>query len=80
MDPDCCIHSSCQGQTYCRGAPDPNTMQHRSPSTPDSLSFYQRVSFLVASGGTHSLPGENTFNSRLEALELIKNFILILAD
>ncbi|XP_073710432.1 teneurin-3 isoform X5 [Misgurnus anguillicaudatus] len=65
MDPDCCIHSSCQGQTYCRGAPDPNTMQHQSSSTPGSLSFYQRVSFLVAPGGTHTLPGENTFNNSL---------------
>ncbi|KAL0175962.1 hypothetical protein M9458_028292, partial [Cirrhinus mrigala] len=63
MDPDCCIHSTCQGQTYCRGAPDPSTMQHLSSPTPEAQGFYQRVSFLVAPGGTHTLPGENTFNS-----------------
>ncbi|XP_048031700.1 teneurin-3 isoform X2 [Megalobrama amblycephala] len=65
MDPDCCIHSTCQGQTYCHGAPDPSTMQHPSSPSPDAQGFYQRVSFLVAPGGTHTLPGENTFNSSL---------------
>uniref|UniRef100_A0A8C2D943 Si:dkey-237h12.3 n=1 Tax=Cyprinus carpio TaxID=7962 RepID=A0A8C2D943_CYPCA len=65
MDPDCCIHSTCQGQMYCRGAPDPSTMQHLSSPSPDAQGFYQRVSFLVAPGGTHTLPGENTFNSSL---------------
>ncbi|KAK2891083.1 hypothetical protein Q8A67_013726 [Cirrhinus molitorella] len=65
MDPDCCIHSTCQGQTYCRGAPDPSTMQHLSSPTPEAQGFYQRVSFLVAPGGTHTLPGENTFNGSL---------------
>lgn len=73
MDPDCCIHSTCQGQTYCRGAPDPSTMQHPSSPSPDAQGFYQRVSFLVAPGGTHTLPGENTFNSRLGALERLRN-------
>lgn len=72
MDPDCCIHSTCQGQMYCRGAPDPITMQHLSSPSPDAQGFYQRVSFLVAPGGTHTLPGENTFNSRLGDLELLK--------
>jgi len=69
MDPDCCIHSTCQGQTYCSGAPDPITVQPHGLPTPDSHGFYQRVSFLVAPGGTHTLTGENTFNSRLGALE-----------
>ncbi len=73
MDPDCCIHSTCQAQTYCRGAPDPSTMQHLSSLSPDAQGFYQRVSFLVAPGGTHTLPGENTFNSRLGDLELLMN-------
>lgn len=73
MDPDCCIHSTCQGQIYCRGAPDPSTMQHPSSPSPDVQGFYQRVSFLVAPGGTHTLPGENTFNSRLGALERLRN-------
>uniref|UniRef100_A0A8C2I3V0 Si:dkey-237h12.3 n=1 Tax=Cyprinus carpio TaxID=7962 RepID=A0A8C2I3V0_CYPCA len=65
MDPDCCIHSACQDQTYCRGAPDPSAMQYLSSPSPDAQGFYQRVSFLVAPGGTHTLPGENTFNSSL---------------
>ncbi|KAI2656907.1 Teneurin-3 [Labeo rohita] len=68
MDPDCCIHSTCQGQTYCRGAPDPSTIQHLSSPTPEAQGFYQRVSFLVAPGGTHTLLGENTFNSSLVSI------------
>uniref|UniRef100_A0AAR2K6H4 Teneurin transmembrane protein 3 n=1 Tax=Pygocentrus nattereri TaxID=42514 RepID=A0AAR2K6H4_PYGNA len=67
MDPDCCLQSSCQDQPYCKGAPDPTTTQQnpQTSSTPPTLAFYQRVSFLVAPGGTHRLPGENPFNSSL---------------
>uniref|UniRef100_A0A8B9KB38 Si:dkey-237h12.3 n=1 Tax=Astyanax mexicanus TaxID=7994 RepID=A0A8B9KB38_ASTMX len=67
MDPDCCLQSSCQDQPYCKGAPDP-TATPQPPQTPTSsltLAFYQRVSFLAASGGTHRIPGENPFNSSL---------------
>ncbi|TRY89046.1 hypothetical protein DNTS_022164, partial [Danionella cerebrum] len=65
MDPDCCIHSSCQGQVYCRGAPEPIPEQHPGLATSDALRFYQRVSFLGRTGGTHTLPEEHTFNSSL---------------
>lgn len=65
MDPDCCIHASCQEQVYCRGAPDPKTVTPQRPLTP-TMTFYQRVSFLIAAGGTHRLPAENPFNSRSE--------------
>ncbi|XP_072519014.1 teneurin-3 isoform X2 [Salminus brasiliensis] len=68
MDPDCCLQSSCQDQPYCKGAPDPTTtpqITQTSSSTPLTLAFYQRVSFLVAPGGTHRIPGENPYNSSL---------------
>lgn len=66
MDPDCCIHTSCQEQIYCLGAPDPKTMTPRRPLTP-TMTFYERVSFLIAAGGTQRLPAENPFNSRSES-------------
>lgn len=66
MDPDCCIHTSCQEQIYCLGAPDPKTMTPQRPLTP-TMTFYERVSFLIAAGGTQRLPAENPFNSRSES-------------
>ncbi|XP_030624718.1 teneurin-3 isoform X2 [Chanos chanos] len=71
MDPDCCLQSSCQGQPYCRGTPDPSTTvaQHKDQSPSQAAqSFYERVKFLVAPGGTHTLPGENPFNSSLASI------------
>lgn len=65
MDPDCCVHASCQEQIYCKGAPDPKTTTPQRPLTP-TMTFYQRVSFLILPGGTHRLPAENPFNSRSE--------------
>ncbi|KAI5624951.1 teneurin-3 isoform X2, partial [Silurus asotus] len=64
MDPDCCVHLSCQEQIYCHGSPDPKTMSPQRPLTP-TMTFYQRVSFLIAAGGTQRLPAKNPFNSSL---------------
>ncbi|XP_060740656.1 teneurin-3 isoform X1 [Tachysurus vachellii] len=64
MDPDCCVHTSCQEQTFCRGAPDPKTTTPQRPLTP-TMTFYMRVSFLIAERGTHRLPVESPFNSSL---------------
>ena len=63
MDPDCCLQSSCQASPFCRGSPDPRGLVGDQQS-PAPQSFYQRVSFLVGPGGSHTLPGDNPFNSR----------------
>lgn len=67
MDPDCCTQISCQGQTYCRGSPDPAAIVGQGQSSaaqPVSKSFYDRVSFLIGPGGSHVAPWDNVFNSR----------------
>ncbi|KAF0021816.1 hypothetical protein F2P81_025931 [Scophthalmus maximus] len=66
MDPDCCAQTSCQGQTYCRGSPDPTATAGQGQSAagqPTSRGFYDRVSFLIGPSGSHVAPGENPFNS-----------------
>uniref|UniRef100_G3PW44 Si:dkey-237h12.3 n=1 Tax=Gasterosteus aculeatus TaxID=69293 RepID=G3PW44_GASAC len=50
MDPDCCTQISCQGQTYCRGSPDPAAVAGQGQSSsprPLSKGFYERVGFLI---------------------------------
>lgn len=67
MDPDCCAQISCQGQTYCRGSPDPVALASQSQgsaSQTSSRSFYDRVSFLIGPSGSHVVPWDNVFNSR----------------
>ena len=67
MDPDCCIQIACQGQTYCRGSPDPAAIASQGQSSaaqPTSKGFYDRVSFLIGPSGSHVIPWDNTFNSR----------------
>uniref|UniRef100_A0A671XCW0 Teneurin transmembrane protein 3 n=1 Tax=Sparus aurata TaxID=8175 RepID=A0A671XCW0_SPAAU len=61
MDPDCCLQTSCQNQLYCKGSPDPSEVLSQSPS---SLSFYQRIHFLVGPESTHVITGGNPFNNR----------------
>ncbi|XP_076877219.1 teneurin-3 isoform X2 [Brachyhypopomus gauderio] len=69
MDPDCCLQTSCQDQVFCRGGPDPLAgapqQTQGPPASTSAPEFYQRVSFLAGPGGTHHVPGENTFNSSL---------------
>lgn len=67
MDPDCCAQISCQGQTYCRGWPDPVAVASQSQGSAihtSSRSFYDRVSFLIGPSGSHVVPWDNVFNSR----------------
>lgn len=67
MDPDCCTQIACQGQTYCRGSPDPAAIASQSQSSAaqsSSKSFYERVSFLIGPSGSHVIPRDNPFNSR----------------
>ncbi|CAB1456024.1 unnamed protein product [Pleuronectes platessa] len=67
MDPDCCAQISCQGQTYCRGSPDPTTVAGQGQSSsgqPPSKGFYDRVSFLIGPSGSHVIPWDNPFNGR----------------
>lgn len=67
MDPDCCSQMACQGQTYCRGSPDPAAIASQGQSSagqPASKSFYDRISFLIGPSGSHVVAGENAFNSR----------------
>lgn len=67
MDPDCCTQIACQGQTYCRGSPDPTAIAGQGQSSaaqPASKSFYDRVSFLIGPSGCHMVPWDNVFNSR----------------
>lgn len=67
MDPDCCTQISCQGQTYCRGSPDPAAVAGQGQSSsprPLSKGFYERVGFLIGPGGSHVIGWENPFNSR----------------
>lgn len=67
MDPDCCTQIACQGQTYCRGSPDPTAIAGQGQSSaaqPASKSFYDRVSFLIGPNGCHMVPWDNAFNSR----------------
>ncbi|XP_048118438.1 teneurin-3 isoform X2 [Alosa alosa] len=64
MDPDCCLQSSCQATPFCRGSPDPSGIVGIQPSAAPQ-NFYQRVSFLIGPGGSHTLPGDNPFNSSL---------------
>lgn len=68
MDPDCCSQSSCQGQPYCHGSPDPISIVSQGQGSSSTQSaprgFYERISFLVGHGGSHVIPGDNPFNSR----------------
>lgn len=67
MDPDCCSQMACQGQTYCRGSPDPAAIASQGQSSagqPASKSFYDRIGFLIGPSGSHVAAGENAFNSR----------------
>ncbi|KAL0974317.1 hypothetical protein UPYG_G00218740 [Umbra pygmaea] len=70
LDPDCCSQSSCQGQPYCRGSPDPTRIVGKGSSSTQSIprSFYELVSFLVGPGGGHVIPGDNPFNSSLASI------------
>lgn len=67
MDPDCCTQISCQGQTYCRGSPDPTAAAGQGQSAagqPAAKSFYDRISFLIGPSGSHVVVWDNAFNSR----------------
>lgn len=65
MDPDCCIQSPCQNSPLCRGSRDPLLIIQQNPSSQSRVpSFYERVRMLVGRDSTHTLPGENPFNSR----------------
>ncbi|CAB1337375.1 unnamed protein product, partial [Coregonus sp. 'balchen'] len=72
MDPDCCSQSSCQGQPYCRGSPDPTSIVGQGQGSSSTQSaprgFYAHVSFLVRPGGSHVIPGDNPFNSSLASI------------
>uniref|UniRef100_A0A8C6TY83 Si:dkey-237h12.3 n=1 Tax=Neogobius melanostomus TaxID=47308 RepID=A0A8C6TY83_9GOBI len=71
MDPDCCFQMACQGQSYCRGSPDPAVMAAQlqsSASLPTSKGFYERVSFLIGPGGSHAVASDNPFNSSLASV------------
>ncbi|XP_021439786.2 teneurin-3-like isoform X2 [Oncorhynchus mykiss] len=72
MDPDCCSQSSCQGQPYCRGSPDPTSIVSQGQGSSSTQSaprgFYERISFLVGHGGSHVIPGDNPFNSSLASI------------
>uniref|UniRef100_A0A674A1T8 Teneurin transmembrane protein 3 n=1 Tax=Salmo trutta TaxID=8032 RepID=A0A674A1T8_SALTR len=72
MDPDCCSQSSCQGQPYCRGSPDPISIVSQGQGSSSTQSaprgFYERISFLVGHGGSHVIPGDNPFNSSLVSI------------
>ncbi|XP_067838635.1 teneurin-3 isoform X6 [Heptranchias perlo] len=71
MDPDCCLHSSCQNQPYCRGSPDPLDIIGQSqqpPSQQAARSFYDRIKFLIGPDSSHVLPGENPFNRSLSSV------------
>uniref|UniRef100_A0A4W3GQK6 Teneurin transmembrane protein 3 n=1 Tax=Callorhinchus milii TaxID=7868 RepID=A0A4W3GQK6_CALMI len=68
MDPDCCLHSSCQKQPSCRGSPDPLDIIGQSqqpPSQQAAKSFYDRIKFLIGPDSSHVLHGENPFNKSL---------------
>ncbi|KAG9347020.1 hypothetical protein JZ751_005947 [Albula glossodonta] len=69
MDPDCCLQSSCQNQPSCRGSPDPSDIigQSQQPPPP-AKSFYDRISFLAGTDGSHVIPGENPFNKSLVSI------------
>eukprot|EP00063_Salmo_salar_P092585 XP_014067420.1 PREDICTED: teneurin-3-like isoform X7 [Salmo salar] len=72
MDPDCCSQSSCQGQPYCHGSPDPISIVSQGQGSSSTQSaprgFYERISFLVGHGGSHVIPGDNPFNSSLVSI------------
>uniref|UniRef100_A0A8C5E8U6 Teneurin-2 n=1 Tax=Gouania willdenowi TaxID=441366 RepID=A0A8C5E8U6_GOUWI len=69
MDPDCCIQSPCQNSPLCRGSRDPLQVIQQGPMTqPRVRSFYDRVKMLVGRDSTHTIPGENPFNSSLASL------------
>uniref|UniRef100_A0A6Q2WWC8 Teneurin-3 n=1 Tax=Esox lucius TaxID=8010 RepID=A0A6Q2WWC8_ESOLU len=72
MDPDCCLQTSCQTQTYCRGSPDPADVIGQSPSglAPQQAarSFYQRIRFLVGPDSSHVVTGDNPFNKSLVSI------------
>ncbi|XP_060691053.1 teneurin-3 isoform X2 [Hemiscyllium ocellatum] len=71
MDPDCCLHSSCQNQPYCRGSPDPLDIigqNQQPPSQQAARSFHDRIKFLIGPNSSHVLPGENPFNRSLSSV------------
>ncbi|XP_062905513.1 teneurin-3 isoform X7 [Mobula hypostoma] len=71
MDPDCCLHTTCQNQPYCRGSPDPLDIIGQSqqpPSQQAAKSFHDRIKFLTEPDSSHILPGDNPFNSSLSSV------------
>uniref|UniRef100_A0A671L4E6 Teneurin-3 n=1 Tax=Sinocyclocheilus anshuiensis TaxID=1608454 RepID=A0A671L4E6_9TELE len=71
MDPDCCLQSSCQTQTFCRGSPDPiDIIGQNQPGSPQQAaqSFYQQISFLIGPESTHVINGDNPFNRSLVSI------------
>ncbi|XP_078252785.1 teneurin-3-like isoform X2 [Rhinoraja longicauda] len=71
LDPDCCLHTACQDQAYCRGSPDPLDIIGQSqpqPAQQAARSFHDRIKFLIEPESTHLLPGDNPFNSSLSSV------------
>ncbi|XP_005989547.1 teneurin-3 [Latimeria chalumnae] len=71
MDPDCCLQSSCQHQSYCRGSPDPQDVigQSQQPSFQQAAkSFYDRITFLIGPDSTHVIAVDNPFNKSLASI------------